>query len=190
MNSSSPLITRTHKVCAKCHIEKPVNEFSISRGKIFSRCKACKAEDRRIAVAANPEKYARYQREYNEKNREKVRKINRDRYRKDPNYLKDYNRARYAINPEKRRVQKAVYAAIRNGRLIKQPCVVCGDPNSEAHHPDYSKPLDVIWMCPRHHQRLHHQEVIKFELEFSHKLAPHDAQYASCAVLPEGKSRE
>lgn len=44
-----------------------------------------------------------------------------------------------------------VAAAKRKGLLIPQPCVACGA-NAEAHHPDYSKPLDVIWVCRGHHR--------------------------------------
>lgn len=41
--------------------------------------------------------------------------------------------------------------AIRHGKLKKLPCQVCGDPKSESHHEDYSKPLEVIWLCRTHH---------------------------------------
>jgi hypothetical protein len=48
--------------------------------------------------------------------------------------------------------------AIRDGRLIRQPCEVCGALNVEAHHDDYSKPLTVRWLCRRHHLE-HHGKV-------------------------------
>lgn len=37
--------------------------------------------------------------------------------------------------------------AIRSGKLIKLDCYVCGNPNSESHHPDYTKPFNVVWLC-------------------------------------------
>jgi hypothetical protein len=46
--------------------------------------------------------------------------------------------------------------AKENGSLVPQPCEVCGNQNSEAHHADYDKPLEVRWLCQEHHQRLHH----------------------------------
>ena len=53
----------------------------------------------------------------------------------------------------------AVTAAIASGKLVKQPCEVCGEPNSQAHHRDYRKPLKVTWLCLKHHvlehRRLH-----------------------------------
>jgi hypothetical protein len=43
----------------------------------------------------------------------------------------------------------------QRGRLERQPCRLCGDPGSQMHHPDYTKPLEVVWLCPQHHQELH-----------------------------------
>jgi hypothetical protein len=44
---------------------------------------------------------------------------------------------------------------IKRGKIIKQPCVICADENSEAHHEDYSKPKEVIWYCRTHHLEYH-----------------------------------
>lgn len=48
--------------------------------------------------------------------------------------------------------------AIYSGRLIRQPCEVCAATTVEAHHDDYSKPLEVRWMCPAHHHEHHANE--------------------------------
>jgi len=45
--------------------------------------------------------------------------------------------------------------ALKIGRLTRKPCSVCGQKDSEAHHQDYSKPLDVIWFCRKHHTLWH-----------------------------------
>ena len=59
-------------------------------------------------------------------------------------------------NPDKRAAQTEVSNAIRSGRLKKEACEVCNiTGNVEAHHPDYSKPLDVKWLCVRHHNDEH-----------------------------------
>lgn len=57
-------------------------------------------------------------------------------------------------HPEKNKARVAVGNAIRDGKLTKQPCFECGAP-AEAHHPDYSQPLDVVWLCPKHHKAVH-----------------------------------
>lgn len=51
----------------------------------------------------------------------------------------------------------AVSNAIRAGRLIRQPCERCGVPEAQAHHDDYSKPLDVRWLCQEHHNDVHRE---------------------------------
>lgn len=48
-----------------------------------------------------------------------------------------------------------VNRAVAAGRLVKKPCAVCGSPRSQAHHQDYSRPLDVIWLCAKHHAEEH-----------------------------------
>lgn len=63
-------------------------------------------------------------------------------------------------NPEKTRAHEAVRLAIKRGELVRQPCEDAGDgPCSpgltDAHHPDYAKPLAVIWLCRGHHKRRH-----------------------------------
>ncbi len=60
-------------------------------------------------------------------------------------------------NPMKRAAHVIVGNAIRDGKLVRQPCEVCGNEKSEAHHDDYSKPLDVKWLCKRHHVERHKQ---------------------------------
>lgn len=44
--------------------------------------------------------------------------------------------------------------AIKEGKLVPQPCEVCGSPLTEAHHTDYNKPLDVRWLCKQHHSNI------------------------------------
>lgn len=50
---------------------------------------------------------------------------------------------------------------IKRGALKKLPCSVCGDANSQIHHPDYDKPLEVVWLCRKHHLELHEAEKTK-----------------------------
>lgn len=47
--------------------------------------------------------------------------------------------------------------AVRRGDIERKPCEVCGDPNSQGHHEDYNKPLDVQWLCQEHHLELHRE---------------------------------
>ena len=51
--------------------------------------------------------------------------------------------------------RQAVSNAIRDKRLFKKPCEICGEIKVEAHHTDYSKHLEVTWLCKKHHTLLH-----------------------------------
>jgi hypothetical protein len=60
-------------------------------------------------------------------------------------------------NREKYLAHKAVWGAIRDGRLVRQPCERCGSPDSHAHHEDYSRRFDVMWLCALHHKERHRE---------------------------------
>jgi hypothetical protein len=80
-------------------------------------------------------------------------------------------RARRARNPDtervKSRARQAVLAAIARGELSRPSnCERCGaasnpllrKPDIEAHHHDYSKPLEVEWLCVRCHATQHAED--------------------------------
>jgi hypothetical protein len=51
--------------------------------------------------------------------------------------------------------RKKLRYAVKIGKIKRKPCEVCGDPNSQAHHDDYDKPLEVRWLCQSHHNEAH-----------------------------------
>lgn len=57
--------------------------------------------------------------------------------------------------PKRSGAVDAVQIAVRKGQLVRRPCEVCGDPDAQAHHHDYDRPLDVSWRCQNHHKELH-----------------------------------
>jgi len=60
------------------------------------------------------------------------------------------------LRPERNRARTAVLKA----KLKKQPCEYpnCGKLKTEAHHFDYSKPLEVNWLCKKHHAEFHSKD--------------------------------
>lgn len=61
------------------------------------------------------------------------------------------------------RVHNLTEKAIRKGVLVPKPCEVCGFQGTgsdgrnlvQAHHDDYNKPLEVRWLCQKHHHEWH-----------------------------------
>lgn len=45
--------------------------------------------------------------------------------------------------------------AKKSGKIEVRPCSVCGDTKVQGHHKDYDKPLEVVWLCDKHHRELH-----------------------------------
>lgn len=60
-----------------------------------------------------------------------------------------------AVDPLKASARQAVRVEIKAGRMTRLKCEECGDPKSQAHHEDYSKPLQVRWLCPKCHGKEH-----------------------------------
>jgi len=119
------------KVCKQCNVEKPLGDFhksKTSRLGVNPRCKVC-------------------------------RNVKKDKTQKLDKYTNTARLAeqRYAANNKaKRQAKNAVRQALKDGRLIKTDCEHCGsNVNIEGHHPDYSKPLYVIWLCIKCHNKEH-----------------------------------
>lgn len=55
----------------------------------------------------------------------------------------------------KKSAVRQVRRAIAHGELVRQPCEKCGRSPAHAHHEDYSRPLEVQWLCPLHHKWEH-----------------------------------
>lgn len=67
---------------------------------------------------------------------------------------------KYANSPLERirsSVRRKTRFAIERGELQREPCFMCGSSKSDAHHPDYSSPMAVTWLCRPHHNQLHRE---------------------------------
>ena len=74
----------------------------------------------------------------------------------------------------KRKAQKDPYSEIRkqtrhktrqyliDGKIKKKNCLVCGSKEVIAHHEDYSNPINVIWLCEKHHKEYHKRKIKLF----------------------------
>jgi hypothetical protein len=89
---------------------------------------------------------------------EKERERQRRRRAKNPEYFT--NRDRAAIGTPEKTARTAVQNAIKTGKLTKpEACEHCCKTLPKAklhgHHADYSKPLDVMWLCSICHTAEH-----------------------------------
>lgn len=69
-----------------------------------------------------------------------------------------YKRSLIGLDPEVKKRQRArekANKAYLNGLIFKHNCALCGNSETEMHHPDYNKPLDVVWLCEPCHIELH-----------------------------------
>lgn len=79
-------------------------------------------------------------------------------------YMRNFRKTRFLTPSErfKMNCRSYLHVYIRRGKIAKKPCEVCGNPEAESHHQDYSKPLDVRWLCRVHHLELDGKLVRKF----------------------------
>jgi hypothetical protein len=109
-----------------------------------------------------------YQKEYHKKYWKKYREINREKikaYRKIYNQLERTKklvkewRTEYRKTEEfkfKRKARYTAYNALKYGKIIKEPCAMCGsNENIEIHHIDYSKPMLITFLCRNCHMIIH-----------------------------------
>lgn len=79
----------------------------------------------------------------------------------------EYNsnyRKNYTVTPLqviRRKVRSLAHRGLKRGIIIRQPCENCGHQNSEMHHEDYDKPLEVNWLCRPCHLDLHQRNKVE-----------------------------
>jgi hypothetical protein len=139
------------KTCFKCGQQKERSEFyahpAMADG-LLGKCKECTKSDVKTRRLVAGEKISAYEK----------KRFGTSKRRKQ---MIQCQRRRRVAHPEKAKAWSAVYWAIKTGKLTRKPCEICGEPKSQAHHGDYSKPLDVRWFCFKHHREVGHgQKVI------------------------------
>lgn len=131
-------------VCRTCGENKPVEHFYASTTRASAEtgeCKSCVKLRVRRRARTDP-KVREYDRERAKSpQRREIAAIKMGAWREK--------------NPDAYKAQTAVSNAIRDGRLSREPCLFCERTDVHAHHRDYSRPLDVVWLCPKCHHRLH-----------------------------------
>ena len=130
--------------CIQCHDEKLPTEFyahkEMAAGHV-NVCKDCHKERMRVRRRLDP-----HVQEY-----ERARAKTEKRRAKSSAYDKKWREK----NPLAYKAHYLLSNAVRDGRVKKLPCEFCSRTDVHAHHRDYSRPFDVVWLCPKCHHRLH-----------------------------------
>lgn len=146
------------KTCKDCGQVKPIAEFYKQPSNADghrNECKSCWYKRVKENVKANPDHYRKYNREYaNLPHR--VQAI--AKYMKTPSGKKAHDKASSnweMKNPKRMTAIQVLNNAMRYGKIERYPCWICGATKVHGHHPDYDQPLDVVWLCPKHHKQAH-----------------------------------
>ena len=139
------------KICSKCHREKLSSDFykqSTSKDGHNAWCKTChkqwqkqNPECSRKSVRKYLQKNPTYLTEWKEKNKSHLRR-----------YWRRYKRQ---LPEEIKKAYVVFKQAKLTGAISPQPCEICGMEPTVGHHEDYSKPLEVVWLCDLHHREIH-----------------------------------
>lgn len=118
--------------CSKCGVSFQPREWQAASRDY--RCPPCKREQQNAKNAADPDG---------------MRERARARYAANKDYWRQYasTRRNDPAYKAKRAARRKVSTEIEAGRLTRQPCEACGNQRADAHHSDYSRPLDVSWFC-------------------------------------------
>lgn len=159
------------KTCFICKEDKSIVEFSKNaraKDKLNYMCKACaKIQNDRLAKQKfeyeqylkenHPEEYSIYMEEQRKRFRIKA-KIFRENNDMTKHY-RDIKRTWRARHPEKARAQSVLTNNLKAGKIDRpDACSCCGiECKPEAHHPDYSNQLEVVWLCRECHLEEHRE---------------------------------
>ena len=149
------------KTCSKCGTKKQLELFHKNvRAKDgrASACRECCCSSSRNSYHKHSHKYAdksEYKHNWYLANKDRIQQKAREKHKENPQAASIRTRRSRAKYPEKVLARNAVAIALHSGKLERQPCERCGVTEVEAHHPDYSKPLEVVWLCTKHHSELH-----------------------------------
>lgn len=146
------------KKCCRCKTEKAFDSFGKNRSAkdgLSFECKDCTREYRIWNRANNGDAVRKAD---NARFHDPKRKASMARYRNSAKGKAAIAKAHVnwrSEHPLKYKASTAVGNALASGKLVRQPCFICGERRVEGHHPDYDQPLSVVWLCLAHHRETH-----------------------------------
>lgn len=207
--------------CCVCKIIKDLNEFPKDKQSSLGhsyRCKECNRKRHKEYSKRMPEEVRERKRkarnEYGKENRLHLNEKMREYYWENPEKFRERNKKNRENYPDKyyeyfkkyreNNMEKILAQAKLKYHVDKQNilrpnnCSICksSDYRIEAHHFDYSKPLDVLWVCQKCHlvlhQRINEESKVSTDAERLNELASNkeDAKVCSTEETCRGKVEE
>ncbi len=144
------------KTCSKCKKELNLDNFVRDKQKLsgyYSQCKACKRE----YLSRNKGHISKQRSVYWDNNKGVLSKKAKVYRQENKGKLSEYSAEYRANNPHKLKAYQLLRDSFRYGNNTKPlNCTKCGNNSKlEAHHEDYTKPLDVLWLCRSCHKKHH-----------------------------------
>jgi hypothetical protein len=148
------------KQCYKCHSVKPLDEFVPDKkmtGGYQNKCRECRNVEKR-------EDYRLYKTRPDLLSKLRARaRVGSDKYRgRHGQKQHKVSRMAWALrNKHKVSAQRVARYAVQRGRIARGTlCERCGcaPKKLQMHHHDYTKPLDVLWLCTACHGKAHHKQ--------------------------------
>lgn len=167
-----------YKRCPKCEESKDVADFYRNRARhdgLSSYCKSCMNQSSAKWRKNNPDRQAEIEKRYEQAHPGRRREIS-ERYaerhpegrleagrryvKRHPDRIAARVKRERKANPKIFKARKALTGAVERGAVLKPTS--CEDCERElearlihGHHADYSRPLDVEWLCARCHATRH-----------------------------------
>lgn len=144
------------KTCVKCKLTLQLDKFYKKIGNrdgVQNWCKTCDNKRHKKWRRNNPERTREMSKEQRERNPEKMRAFVREYARKHPEVRRKAVEKWSKFNKHKISAQRKLQYAVKVGKIKRKVCF-CGK-KAQAHHEDYTKPLDVMWLCNLHHKARH-----------------------------------
>lgn len=157
------------RVCHDCKKEKSIIEFIGSKktGRLRIYCKECKREhDKKYRNSEKGKQTRRKYQQYYGRTPQRKAYVKKRNSRPDVKQkmldshkvLRNNDVSRMKDNAR----NKAKYA-VKRGRILKEPCLICGNQDTTLHHPNYNNPLYVIWLCNDCHENI--DKILKYDRE-------------------------
>lgn len=157
------MTTSTEKMqeCRTCKRVLPILHFhrntSNKTGHNY-QCRSCASAYRKKYYLDHKDGIRAWKKRYYHENYARIIEANQRYVEQNKAKVLSWKSAWGKRNRKKGAAKRRIGAAIQRGDLVRQPCEMCPKTNTnriQGHHHNYQKPLEVNWLCQKHHRFIH-----------------------------------